>query len=85
MKRVLSLALAVIMTFAIFGSVPFTESPFAIFANAATENDLTFTLSDDGTYYSVTDCDEYASGEIVIPATHYGLPVTNIGESAFQS
>ncbi len=44
---------------------------------------LTFTLSDDGTYYSVTDCDESAAGVMAIPSTHKGLPVTNIGASAF--
>ncbi len=84
MKRFLSLALAVIMTFAIFGSVPFTESSFAIFASAADESVLTFTLSDDGTYYSVTGCDTTAEGEITIPAEHEGLPVTSIGDGAFQ-
>jgi hypothetical protein len=43
MKRFLSLALAVIMTFAIFGSVPFTESPFAIFAKAADGQEVLLT------------------------------------------
>ena len=85
MKRFLSLALAVIMTFAIFGSVPFTESPFAIFASAADESVLTFTLSDDGTYYSVASCDTAAEGELTIPAEYEGLPVTRIELYAFQN
>ena len=85
MKRFLSLALAVIMTFAIFGSVPFTESPFAIFASAADESVLTFTLNDDGVSYSVTDCDTAAEGELTIPAEYEGLPVTGIGAYAFQN
>ena len=48
----------------------------------ATEG-LVFTLSDDGTYYSVTD---YAgsSAEVYIPSVYNGLPVTAIGESAFE-
>ena len=70
--------LSLIMVIGIITSVPVTVS-------AASESDLTFELNYDGESYSVTDCDEYASGEIVIPATHYGLPVTNIGESAFQN
>lgn len=42
---------------------------------------LEYILSDDGTYYI---CDGgYAKGDIVIPATHEGLPVKEISESAF--
>ena len=44
---------------------------------------LVFTLSDDGTYYIVTD---YTGSdvEVYIPATHQGLPVTSIGDEAFR-
>ena len=45
--------------------------------------ELTFTLNEDGNSYSVTDCDESASGELIIPATYNGKPVTSIGEGAF--
>lgn len=44
---------------------------------------LTFTLNSDGQSYSVTDCSTSASGELVIPSTHNGRPVTSIEESAF--
>ncbi|MBO5869220.1 MAG: leucine-rich repeat protein [Clostridia bacterium] len=43
---------------------------------------LEFTLSDDGTYYIVTDCDESVT-EVVIPAEYNGLPVKEIGGYAF--
>ncbi len=45
---------------------------------------LTFVLSEDGTYYTVDACNVEATGEIVIPATYNGLPVTSIGTSAFS-
>ncbi|HBL40068.1 MAG TPA: hypothetical protein DDY98_00240 [Ruminococcaceae bacterium] len=44
---------------------------------------LTFELSDDGESYSVSACDESASGALIIPSTYCGKPVTSIGESAF--
>ena len=47
----------------------------------ATEG-LVFTLSDDGTCYSVTDYTGAAT-EVHIPAVYKGLPVTSIGDEAF--
>jgi len=44
---------------------------------------LEFTLSSDGTSYSITDCDSSVSGCVTIPETYNGKPVTSIGESAF--
>ena len=52
---------------------------------AASVSDLTFTLNDDGTEYSVTDCDRYASDSLEIPSTYNDLPVTSIGRMAFQA
>ena len=45
---------------------------------------LRFELNSDGESYSVTDCDQSISGEVVIPATYEGLPVTSIGKYAFD-
>ena len=50
---------------------------------AASVNDLTFTLNGDGTEYSVQDCDQNASGSLEIPSTFDDLPVTSIGDYAF--
>ncbi|MDE6585127.1 MAG: leucine-rich repeat domain-containing protein [Clostridia bacterium] len=44
---------------------------------------LEFTLSDDGTYYSVTGIGTVTDTDIVIPSTYNEKPVTAIGESAF--
>lgn len=52
--------------------------------SAATVDDLTFTLINGDTEYSVSDILPGASGEIVIPSEHNGKPVTAIGSAAFQ-
>jgi len=44
---------------------------------------LAYTLSDDGTYYTVTGIGTCTDTELVIPATHENLPVTAIGDMAF--
>ncbi|MCD8040455.1 MAG: leucine-rich repeat domain-containing protein, partial [Clostridia bacterium] len=43
---------------------------------------LEYTLSDDGTYYSVTSCSGNPAA-VTIQATYSGLPVTEIGSMAF--
>ncbi len=48
------------------------------------EGPLSFTLSDDETYYIVSDCDESVTS-VVIPETYNGLPVKEIGDWAFDS
>ena len=45
---------------------------------------LVFTLSDDGTYYSVTDYTGSAK-DVYIPSTYNDLPVTRIGDQAFNN
>ena len=53
------------------------------FDKSVNESDLTFTLNGNRTSYSVSDCDISAFGEIIIPSTYNGLPVTGIGYKAF--
>ncbi|MDC0048141.1 leucine-rich repeat protein [Verrucomicrobia bacterium] len=53
----------------------------AIPLHAADVSDLTYDAS--GPTITITDCDEAASGELVIPDTIEGKPVTSIGVGAF--
>ena len=50
---------------------------------AADLSDLTYTTTDGEV--TITDCDEAATGELIIPDTIEGNPVTSIGNSAFLS
>ncbi len=80
MKKILTLT---IMTLAIFCSALYIKAPVVVIASAENQNVLTFELNEDGKTYCVTDCDESAKGEVVIPSTYNSLPVTEIGEGAF--
>ncbi|MDA7864215.1 leucine-rich repeat domain-containing protein [Akkermansiaceae bacterium] len=51
--------------------------------HAASLDDLTYTTTDGKV--AITDCDEAATGELVIPDTIGGNPVTSIGDFAFFS
>lgn len=77
MKRGLSFILSLIMVIGIITSVPITVS-------AASESALTFSLNSDGNSYYVQDCITSASGEITIPNTYNGKPVTRLGGGAFE-
>ena len=46
---------------------------------------LEYTLSDDGTYYILSGIGTCKDTDIVIPSTYNGLPVKEIGESAFEN
>ncbi len=48
------------------------------------EAKLSYQLSEDGTYYSVVDCDSFFESDVVIPSTYKNLPVKTIGECAFS-
>lgn len=85
-KRGLSLILAITIIFGSavvgFGEIDFSGL-FTVKAKAASESDLTFKLNEDGESYSVTGCNELETGELVIPSTHNGFPVTSISNAAF--
>ena len=49
--------------------------------NAASLADLTYTTTDEEV--TITDCNEAATGELIIPDTIEGNPVTSIGAGAF--
>ena len=88
LKKSLSILLAITIIFSSayvgLSEVDFSGI-FAVSAEAASESVLTFTLNEDGESYSVTDCNATAQGELIIPATYNGLPVTTIGECAIDA
>ena len=43
-----------------------------------------FTYLMEGNSVTITDCDENASGALVIPSSYQGKPVTSIGDNAFS-
>ena len=55
----------------------------AIPLHAADVSDLTYDAS--GPTITITDCDKAASGELIIPASIEGKPVTSIEEAIFQN
>ncbi len=93
MKRALSLVLCLVMVLGIFnvGAVAASSSSTSSSSGSASSTPsedvspyLEFTLNDDGVSYSVAYCDYDAKGDIVIPATYNGLPVTAISPEAFS-
>ena len=77
MKKMISLFLSFVVVFGVFANVP-------VSVNAASVDDLTFELNDDGESYSVVNCTMSAEGEMVIPDTHNGLPVTAMAGYCFD-
>ena len=69
----------------LFLSYLLTLCLFVTSLQAALISDITFTLNEAGTEYSVTDCNNSASGELVIEEFHEGLPVTLIDFEAFDN
>lgn len=52
---------------------------------AGATSGLAYTLSDDGTYYTLSGIGEADGAEIIIPETYRDLPVTAISGFAFQN
>ena len=86
LKRCFSvfLAITIIFSSALVGlnELDFTGL-FAIEAEAADEEQLTFELNDDNVSYSVSG-NSAITGEVVIPDTYNYLPVTDIADYAFM-
>ena len=57
----------------------------AVSVSALVEGMYTFLLNDDEASVTITDVNENIAGQVVIPSTLRGYPVTAIGESAFGS
>ena len=73
MKKKILLALMVVaLSIIAFGTLS---------ASAAKEGVLTYSVSNGKA--TITECDESSSGDLVIPDTLGGYPVTSIGNSAF--
>ena len=71
------------------GEARIISSPNALgfsdtFGGLAVVSPVLFTYQIIGSAVTITDCDETASGAVVIPSTIEGKPVTSIGESAFR-
>ncbi len=77
MKKLYTFAIALLAATACLFLLP-TET------QAAAASDLMFALNSDETSYYVSDCNESASGELVIPSTYNGKPVARIGDNAFN-
>ncbi len=78
MKKSVSLLLSLLMVISIITSASVT-------ASAASTSDLKFELNEDGESYCVSRCDNSISGEVIIPDTYKGKPVTRIDTCAFQT
>lgn len=74
-KKMVSVVLALIMTFSMFAGIGLT-------ANASDESRFTYVI--DNGEVTITDCVETSQGNIVIPDTIEGYPVTAIGHYAFE-
>ena len=54
-----------------------------VMIQAATQEDLTFTLNTEGNGYIVSECKDSITGTLSIPATYNEKPVVGIGRDAF--
>ena len=76
LKQIFSLFVSVVMFFSMFAGINLSVSA---------EDDILdyLTWEINNGEVTITDCDESISGDIVIPDTIVGYPVTAIGEEAF--
>ncbi len=79
MKRIISVLLTVALLLSL---IPAGAVEFSLTASAAKEGDYTYSVS--GGEATITDVKTSISGNVVIPSTLGGYPVTSIGEYAFS-
>lgn len=79
MKKALSFLLAVVFVACVFTSVPLTVQ-----VGATSADYFSFDLNDDGNTYKVVEAFDDGTGNLTIPASYNGLPVTTIGSYAFS-
>ena len=85
MKKFISVALAFVMIFGVFGSMPHTESPFIITAEATDSSYFMFEPDWNGEF-GVWITGFYGGvSDVVIPSEYEGMPVIGIREFAFAS
>ena len=77
MNRKLSFLLSLVLISGIIFNFPVTPS-------AATVDELYFNLNKDGESYSVVKYENFIDGDLVIPDTYNGLPVTSISPHCFE-
>ena len=78
-KRILSLVVAMIMVLSMFAGISttsFAEDSYGVF---------TYHIDTNSKSVVITDCDESASGEVVIPDTIDGYPVVEIRDYTFSN
>lgn len=76
MKKLLAVSMTVLMILLSF---------FSVTAFAVGEEYMVFTLNSDETGYTIESCDSSIAGDVIVPAEYDGLPVTEIGDFAFQN
>ncbi len=77
MKKIISISLALAMLLCLVPS-----GVFGITASAASSGYYTYSVTDGKA--TITDCDTAISGDVTIPSTLGGYPVTSIGSYAFD-
>jgi len=78
--RIVSLTMALALLFTMTACSPSAKEPEHVEGSA----NLTYELSEDGTYYIMTDASTCGEADIVVGNWHDGKPVKAIGDMAFK-
>lgn len=83
MKKILSIILCCLMLIGSFFSTPFDNN--SLFVSVYAADPLTYTLNYDKASYTVSKCLSSQTGILTIPDRYKDLPVTAIGNNAFEN